>query len=92
MEKETKSCAAGCVAYSGGELKHHKDCVFYPNSLSQKYDNSQSQLKEAVNFLYVDDNECRYDHNGWCQTHNMEQPEKHKCPMIRIRELILKHY
>lgn len=50
----------------------------------------QLQLKETIKLMkenLVDDTKCRYDHNGWCQTHNMEQEEDYKCPMIRIREI-----
>ena len=31
-------CVAGCKAYTGGEIKHHPDCPFYPESLSKMYD------------------------------------------------------
>ncbi len=33
-----KQCVAGCKHFEGGEIKHHKDCDFYPDSLSQYYD------------------------------------------------------
>ena len=42
-------CAAGCKHFSGGELKHHKDCPFYEDSLSKKYDEMESLLRK-VNF------------------------------------------
>lgn len=51
----------------------------------------QLKLKETIQLIeenLVDNNACRYDHNGWCQTHNMTQEEDFKCPMIRIREII----
>lgn len=35
--KERK-CEAGCKVFYGGEVRHHKHCVFYPESLSQMYD------------------------------------------------------
>ena len=31
-------CVAGCKHYYGGEIKHHKDCVYYPESFSKMYD------------------------------------------------------
>jgi hypothetical protein len=37
MIKEVK-CVTGCMNYTGGEIRHHKDCPFYPESLSKKYD------------------------------------------------------
>jgi hypothetical protein len=35
------SCVAGCIAYTGGEVKHHKDCTFYEGSMSQQLDQLQ---------------------------------------------------
>ena len=35
---QEKQCVAGCQAFEGGEIKHHPDCVFYPESLSKKFD------------------------------------------------------
>lgn len=31
-------CVSGCKYYAHYETKHHKDCPFYKNSLSEKYD------------------------------------------------------
>jgi hypothetical protein len=31
-------CVAGCIAYTGGEVKHHKDCMFYEWSISECID------------------------------------------------------
>lgn len=31
-------CEAGCVVYHGGERRHHKDCVFYPESFTRLHD------------------------------------------------------
>ena len=28
-------CEAGCISYYGGEKKHHKDCPYYPESLTK---------------------------------------------------------
>lgn len=38
-------CVTGCKHFSGGELKHHKDCPFYEDSLSKKYDEMESLLR-----------------------------------------------
>ena len=40
-------CVAGCKHFTGGEVKHHKDCPYYPESLSKMYDD----LKEDVDKL-----------------------------------------
>jgi len=41
MKTEDK-CCTGCMIFTGGEIKHHKDCPYYPESLSKMYD----ELKE----------------------------------------------
>jgi len=41
------------------------------------------ELLEALEAL-VDDEECRFDHHGYCQTHNLSNP----CDMQRAREVI----
>ena len=28
-------CEAGCISYYGGEKKHHRDCPYYPESLTK---------------------------------------------------------
>ena len=40
-------CVAGCKAFTGGEIYHHKDCPFYAESLSKMYDD----LKKKVSRL-----------------------------------------
>lgn len=45
-----ENCVMGCKHYTGGEIKHHKDCVFYPDSLTMMYDdlfNENKKLREA---------------------------------------------
>lgn len=37
-EDRKERCEAGCVAYHGGERRHHPDCVFYPESLTKSHD------------------------------------------------------
>jgi len=36
-------CVAGCKRYYGGEVRHHKDCPFYPESLSKIYDDMEAK-------------------------------------------------
>ena len=43
------------------------------------------ELFQALEAL-VDDEECRFDHHGYCQTHNLSNP----CDMQRAREVIAK--
>jgi len=49
-------CVTGCKAYTGGEIKHHPDCPFYPESLSKMYDdlvNDQKVRKHSETCVYV---------------------------------------
>jgi hypothetical protein len=32
-----KKCVNGCKEFEGGEVKHHKHCDFYPDSLTRYY-------------------------------------------------------
>ena len=51
-------CVPGCKHYYGGELKHHKDCVHYPESLSKMWDDAQAEitlLREFARVLLDDD-------------------------------------
>lgn len=38
LEDDDVKCVPGCKHYTGGEIRHHKTCPFYPDSLSIKYD------------------------------------------------------
>ena len=49
-EKE-KKCETGCKVYTGGEVKHHKDCIFYPESFSKMYDDLKVENKELKDKL-----------------------------------------
>jgi len=47
-------CIMGCKHFTGGEIKHHKDCPFYPDSLSKMYDDLKNRLnirRELIEFL-----------------------------------------
>jgi hypothetical protein len=41
-----KHCQAGCKVFSYGEIKHHQDCVYYEDSLSQSYDEKSIRIKQ----------------------------------------------
>lgn len=41
-------CEAGCKTFTGGEVKHHKDCKYYPDSLSKYYDDLQYLYDQEV--------------------------------------------
>jgi len=46
-----KKCETGCKSFDGGEILHHEDCVFYPESLSKIFDDTKSKNKELLDAL-----------------------------------------
>ena len=50
---EDKKCVPGCQTFYGGEKRHHKDCPYYPESLSKKFDEQAERLKRAE--IIIDD-------------------------------------
>lgn len=46
-----EKCIAGCKTFYGGEKKHHKDCPFYPDSLSEYYDKRYCFTPEELQAL-----------------------------------------
>ncbi len=36
------------MQYTGGDIRHHPDCVFYPGSLTFMHDRLESQLQDAI--------------------------------------------
>jgi hypothetical protein len=47
--------------FTGGEVRHHKDCPFYPDSLSKKYDVLDEKLGSLLRTLGE-----RYWNEGTC--------------------------
>ena len=48
-------CEAGCKVFTGGEIRHHKDCIFYPESRTEMYNNlkiENKKLKEVLKNMY----------------------------------------
>ena len=66
-----KKCVSGCQSFDGGEKKHHKDCPFYPQSLSKKYDDLEKEnqkLREiikGIKKLWDNPDRDDYTHNGF---------------------------
>lgn len=44
-----KECTASCKTFTGGEKKHHPDCLFYPHSMSERLDHLEAAAKDFVN-------------------------------------------
>ncbi len=49
-----EKCIAGCKVYTGEEIKHHKDCPYYPESLSKMYDDLKIKNKKLIGKLAED--------------------------------------
>jgi hypothetical protein len=41
-------CVAGCIVFYGGERKHHKDCPYYPESLTKVNADRIEALEKAL--------------------------------------------
>jgi hypothetical protein len=48
-ESAENKCVAGCKHFYGGEVKHHKDCFYYPESFSKMYDDLEWQQEQDKN-------------------------------------------
>jgi len=74
-------CVAGCVPFYGGEKRHHKDCPYYPESLTKlnadrieeleaklaKADKLASEFKNCLEVLTKeDDYVCCSGHQCGC--------------------------
>lgn len=46
-------CQAGCISFTGGEKRHHKDCIYYSESLSKMYDDKDKRIKELEKQLFI---------------------------------------
>lgn len=42
--RDEERCCAGCKAFTGGEVRHIKACVHYPESLSRIYDEKDEEI------------------------------------------------
>ena len=40
-----EKCVAGCKNLKNKEIRHHKDCLYYPKSLSKMLDDCQDELR-----------------------------------------------
>lgn len=63
MVDDNTPCIAGCKIYSGHERKHHKDCPYYPESFSQRFDELQAEnkrLKEIIKDVRAKMREIKY--------------------------------
>lgn len=47
-EQGEGKCETGCKKFTGGEVKHHLDCFFYPHSMSEQLDKVVELLRKEV--------------------------------------------
>ena len=41
-------CEAGCMVFTGGEIRHDKNCIFYPESLTKLNADKIDKLKKET--------------------------------------------
>ncbi len=46
VAEEEDACETGCKHFHGGEIKHRKDCYFYPESFSKMYDDEKQKNED----------------------------------------------
>tara|TARA_R110000850_G_scaffold113085_1_gene227689 strand:+ start:905 stop:1219 length:315 start_codon:yes stop_codon:yes gene_type:complete len=47
----TYKCEAGCMVFDGGERKHHRDCVHYPESLTKLWHDTEIEYLDKIDAL-----------------------------------------
>lgn len=60
--ERVEKCETGCMNYYGGERRHHKDCIFYPESMSAEIDALRVEneyLKESGRIKFMNAVEVR---------------------------------
>jgi hypothetical protein len=83
-----EKCGAGCQRFYGGEIKHIKECVFYPDSLSEMRDQLQSQLAakdheiEKVKADWFDEHTARKSLNS--QNEVLREENKILCDALKL--------
>lgn len=78
----SKQCQPGCMSFDGGEVKHRRDCVHYPESLTKLWHDTEAELRAEIAMLrtalafYAKDcaadttyeMDCGYEGNMCCKT------------------------
>ena len=47
----SSQCEAGCMSFDGGEVKHHRDCVHYPESLTKLWHDTEAAYQAEIDRL-----------------------------------------
>jgi len=51
MRKNEKDCVPGCIHFENGDIKHHKHCPTYVESLSRMVDMCREKLDDCLRTL-----------------------------------------
>ena len=51
MRKNEKDCVPGCIHFENGDIKHHKHCPTYVESLSRMVDMCRKKLDDCLRTL-----------------------------------------
>lgn len=44
-------CEAGCMSFDGGEVKHRRECVYYPESLTKLWHDTEAAYVAEIERL-----------------------------------------
>ena len=44
-------CEAGCMVFTGGERKHHRDCPYYPESMTKLWHDTEADYVAEIERL-----------------------------------------
>jgi hypothetical protein len=47
-QDQAHKCESGCKVFTGGEIKHHEDCFYYPESLSERIKELEKQMSDSL--------------------------------------------
>jgi hypothetical protein len=57
----TPECEAGCLALSGGDVRHQAACPHYPESIAAMYDREKARSSRLIKGLF----EIAEEHSGF---------------------------
>lgn len=69
-------CQAACIAFDGGEVKHHHDCKYYPGSISEELDNYRNNdFKVNTALIIKASNIAKQDLERYNSIHGVAESE-----------------
>jgi len=58
-QRDAEKCCTGCNIFFGGEIRHIKECVFYPESLTEIYDKKDALVKSLQSKIEIYESEIQ---------------------------------